>query len=182
MNFWIPGDPAPQSRSGVVTFIGEDGKRKGRGFPRDSKRAKIWRKNVKAVLAVTDKIRFDNQTGFVVDLWFHIRRPKDHYVSNNRSKPLKDDAPELHLKLPDRDNIDKLILDEMKKAKFFPDDCHVCDGRIIKTWSEDPGCLVSVRAIRTYAELMEYLPFGLEKEKVMLKVLRSREGSTKKLS
>lgn len=44
-----------------------------------------------------------------------------------------------HTATPDRDNLDKAVLDAMKKAGWFKDDAQVCAGQIIKRLARAVG-------------------------------------------
>lgn len=70
-------------------------------------------------------------------------RPCSHFVNNGKSKrtpfKLKADAPRYFCtRKPDRDNLDKAILDAMTALQFWRDDDQVCTGAIIKRWAQ-PG-------------------------------------------
>lgn len=54
-----------------------------------------------------------------------------------------------HTVKPDRDNVDKAILDALKKAGLYKDDCQVCDGRKLKCYVAK-GCSpgIIIRATR----------------------------------
>lgn len=50
---------------------------------------------------------------------------------------------------PDRDNLDKLILDALTRADWWIDDAQVCDGTIRKRWTahgsnEEPGAIITI--------------------------------------
>jgi Holliday junction resolvase RusA-like endonuclease len=57
-------------------------------------------------------------------------------------KPCKADLPRIskqrgrYAKKPDRDNIDKLILDALKRGGILKDDCIVADGLLRKRYGE----------------------------------------------
>lgn len=48
---------------------------------------------------------------------------------------------------PDRDNVDKLVLDCAKVAKIVKDDDSVADGRLLKVWAECGGWEVTFRSL-----------------------------------
>lgn len=50
-----------------------------------------------------------------------------------------------HLAKPDRDNLDKLVLDQMEKAKVTPNDSRAAAGRLSKSYGLEGGVFVSIR-------------------------------------
>lgn len=72
-----------------------------------------------------------------VDVWFFFTRPKSHYKSGKNSHLLKDNAPEWHTSKPDRDNLDKFVMDSLCKI-YWRDDSVVCCGGIRKKYSDNP--------------------------------------------
>jgi len=73
-----------------------------------------------------------------VDIEAIFRRPKKHFWTGKRAHLLRDDAPTMHTRTPDRDNVDKLILDALTNVGFWLDDCQVCAGEVRKRYA-DPG-------------------------------------------
>lgn len=47
---------------------------------------------------------------------------------------------------PDRDNLDKFILDGLSQT-FLADDCLVCDGRIQKKYSKTPRTVITITTL-----------------------------------
>ena len=76
-----------------------------------------------------------------VDLTFYFPRPKAHLRSNGELKP---SAPIWHVAKPDRDNLDKGVLDALTNLGLWPDDKQVCDGRIRKLYGAQPGCEITI--------------------------------------
>lgn len=74
-------------------------------------------------------------TALKVSMTFYMPRPKKHYRTGKYSDVLKDDSPVLHTNKPDRDNLEKAVLDCMTKAGLLKDDSIVCDGFIKKIWA-----------------------------------------------
>jgi crossover junction endodeoxyribonuclease RusA len=79
-----------------------------------------------------------------VDLIFYFPRPKAHFRSNGELKP---NAPEYHTSKPDRDNLDKAVMDQMTAMRFWVDDSQAADGRLRKFYDDGrgPGVDVCVR-------------------------------------
>ena len=72
-----------------------------------------------------------------VDCFFFFAYRKGDYGSGKNAGVLKDSAPTWKDTGKDRDNCDKLVLDAITGI-FFLNDSQVCDGRIIKQYSENP--------------------------------------------
>ena len=82
-----------------------------------------------------------------VDITVIFARPKNHFRANGQ---LKKDAPGYHITKPDRDNLDKAILDVLTQQAILADDKIVCDGRISKRYAligEATGALINLLAL-----------------------------------
>ena len=82
-----------------------------------------------------------------VNLTFYFPRPKNHFRSNGELKP---NAPKWHTSKPDRDNLDKGVLDALTNLSIWGDDKQVCDGRIKKFYSAlglASGCYVEIKEV-----------------------------------
>lgn len=82
-----------------------------------------------------------------VDLRFYFPRPKAHLRANGALKP---NAPHWHTAKPDRDNLDKCILDCLKTIGMYKDDAQVCSGYITKVYAgpgQAPGVAISIEAV-----------------------------------
>lgn len=80
-----------------------------------------------------------------VSLTFYFPRPKSHFRVNGELKP---NAPIWHTSTPDRDNLDKAVLDALTNLCIWGDDNQVCDGRIKKlyvTTGGHMGCQVEIK-------------------------------------
>jgi len=64
----------------------------------------------------------------------YFKRPKSHFYTGKRSDVLRPDAPNFHTSKPDRDNLDKAILDALTNAGIWKDDAQVCAGIITKSY------------------------------------------------
>lgn len=63
-----------------------------------------------------------------------------------KRKPMPRDY---HVAKPDRDNIDKAVMDALT-GKLWVDDCQVCDGRIQKFYAagnEEPHVVITLRRV-----------------------------------
>lgn len=82
-----------------------------------------------------------------VSLVFEFSRPKAHFRTGKHSAELRPDAPEYHTAKPDRDNLDKAVLDVLTTLGVLKDDSQVCTGIISKRYGARPGATIRVRRI-----------------------------------
>lgn len=73
-------------------------------------------------------------------------RPKSHFGTGRNKGKLKRSAPIYHTSKPDRDNLDKFVLDALTGV-FFTDDKIVCDGRIVKKYSTIPRLEIFIQKL-----------------------------------
>jgi Holliday junction resolvase RusA-like endonuclease len=74
-------------------------------------------------------------------------RPKAHFTSKGQ---IKSTAPKWHTQTPDRDNLDKAILDALTSIEMWHDDRQACSGMLIKRWAalgEPSGVQITITAI-----------------------------------
>ena len=141
MNFFVPGAPKGQPRVRAFTR----GRHAG---VYDPGTADDWKAAVH-IATLQALARHGNPArplfGAVrVDLEFVFARPKSHLRSNGDIKPT---APIWHTAKPDRDNLDKAVLDTLTKLQVWPDDSHVCQGSITKRYAasgEASGCMIKI--------------------------------------
>lgn len=82
-----------------------------------------------------------------VDLVVVFARPKSHFTSKGFLKPT---APVWHTGKPDRDNLDKGVLDALTQIQMWPDDAQVCAGGVTKRFAaehEASGCQITINAL-----------------------------------
>ena len=82
-----------------------------------------------------------------VDCEFIFPRPKSHFNSKGQ---IKANAPVWHTQKPDRDNLDKAVLDTLTKVQAWTDDSQVCTGMLLKRWTalgEASGVQITITAI-----------------------------------
>jgi Holliday junction resolvase RusA-like endonuclease len=132
IRFTVKGTPKAQPR---VKFSSRG--KFGKAYTPDT--ANDW----KALIMIEAKKHFHQPLDgpVCVNVWFAMPRPKNHYNSKGQLKP---NAPFWHTSKPDRDNLDKCVLDAMTAIGAFRDDCQVCDGRIQKVYSDDPRAIIEI--------------------------------------
>lgn len=83
-----------------------------------------------------------------VDVAVYFKRPKSHFYTGKRSDVLRPDAPNYHTSKPDRDNLDKAILDALTHAGVWKDDAQVCGGTFTKSYVQFiSGANVTITAL-----------------------------------
>lgn len=81
-----------------------------------------------------------------VDLHFYFPRPKSHFGTGKNSGTLKSSAPFHYTSKPDRDNLDKLVLDALTGV-FWRDDSLVCRGWLQKEYSDKPRTEIFIKIL-----------------------------------
>lgn len=126
LTFWVPGTPVAQGRPRAF----KDKAGNIRVFSPD--KATAWKQVVatyaQKALAADGWARPERKEPIHVDVVFVFRRPK--------SAP-KRNPPTYKVTKPDRDNLEKAILDAMKWAGVYDDDSQVTRGSIWKIYSAD---------------------------------------------
>ena len=132
-HFFVPGTPIAQPRSRAVFTRNQP-----RMYTPDNGIVK-WKRSVQfAARQVWHGKAMPD--GFRVDLHLVFPRPKSMVW---KTKPM---PTLLHIKKPDRDNLDKAVLDALTGI-FWVDDCQVCEGTIRKRIAggdESEGVFVSI--------------------------------------
>jgi Holliday junction resolvase RusA-like endonuclease len=138
VEFFVLGPPVPQGSKKAYVVNGRSVLVEAAGA-----RHKDWRLNVRAV-AIQAMGGVAPFTGPVrIDIDFIMPRPKSHKSSKGA---LKANAPRWHTFKPDRDKLERAILDALSGVVYV-DDSQVCDGRISKTYGEVPGAHITVGEI-----------------------------------
>ena len=128
MSEYIEGTPKPQPRVKAV----RRGKHVGVYTPSS---ADAWRDTLK--IGLNRHAGKNIEGAFAVKLSFFLKRPKSHFRTGRFSHLLRDDAPEYHTKVPDCDNLAKLVLDVLTKIAYFKDDSQVTLLYTTKTYASD---------------------------------------------
>lgn len=79
-----------------------------------------------------------------LDVTFYFPRPKSHFRANG---DLKEKAPEWHTSKPDRDNLEKALMDALTTLGVWADDCQVCTGSVRKLYRTEGGAWVTVAEV-----------------------------------
>lgn len=128
----IPGQP-----------IGKGRPRFGNGRTYTPAKTESW--TAQAVWHIQQQTKERGITGPIVVNWFAVfDRPKRMFTKKWANRR------EVHTVKPDRDNVDKAILDALTKAGVIKDDCQVCDGHIIKRYAdriESPHVTINIKKI-----------------------------------
>lgn len=141
ISFYVLGEPRSQPRPRAFSLAG-----KARVY--NPKTAEGWKGNI-AVAAQPHRPNVPHAGPVQVHLTFYFPRPKAHYRTGKHAGELKPTAPVRHIKKPDRDNLDKPVLDCLKELGFYRDDSQVF-GAISKYYAgprdicSQPGMDVSI--------------------------------------
>ena len=140
IRFFVPGEPKAQPRPrAFARKMGE--KFVARVY--DAGTAEGWKSAV-AVAAKPYLPAVPLSGPLRIDIAFLFPRPQ---------RLMKKSSPACriaHVSKPDRDNLDKAVLDALKVLRMFEDDSQVCCGEVskwyISAW-EQPGAQIEVRAL-----------------------------------
>lgn len=148
--FDVIGDPKPAPRPRAVSM----GKHARIYMPNS---ADSWKHDVRAAAidALGDWKLIKHGVAVEVHLSFRFERPKSHFRTGRFSDMLKPHAPTRHTQVPDKDNLEKAVLDALGHFDDMPplvwcDDCQVDDGRTSKRWAdpnEEPGVAIAIMEI-----------------------------------
>lgn len=143
----VPGVPRPQPRPQSCGFVGVDKETgvpiaRARSFNKESHSLKAWKANLRIAAYKfrpqepwTQAVRVDVEAFFPRPAWLVNVLP-------DQAMPM--------LERPDRDNLDKTILDTLTGLKYWADDSQVYVGRLAKFYVAAgcaPGAIVSITFI-----------------------------------
>ena len=83
-----------------------------------------------------------------VDINWFFQRPKSHFGTGKNAGILKMSAPVHYTSKPDRDNLDKRVLDALTGV-FWQDDAQICQGWIQKRYSDRPRTEIYITRLET---------------------------------
>jgi len=138
LGFEVLGNPTPQKRHRHFSRLGKSGKMFSGSYDpsTESKESFI---SIAHAFAPAEVL----EGPLRVDITFYIARPKSHYGTGKKASVLKETAPSWHDKKPDKDKLEKLVLDAMKGV-FWKDDGQVSAGIILKLYSDKPRTSVII--------------------------------------
>lgn len=144
LTFRAVGHPVGQPRARSTIRRGKGGKVFSGVY--DPGTADYWKTIIRnAATAGWDRATFRGATR--IDWTAFFARPKAHFKRNGE---LKENAPTWHEGKPDRDNLDKALLDALVNAGVLADDKQACAGELLKVYvapGELPGMAVTLRSI-----------------------------------
>ena len=84
-----------------------------------------------------------------LNLVFNMPRPKNHYGTGKNAGVLKKDSPLWFTKKPDKDNLEKAVMDTLTQVGMWVDDSQVCDGRCTKFYAKEnkTGVRIEIKTI-----------------------------------
>lgn len=132
ITFIIPGKPYAKKRAKATAFA-------GRARMYDPKENGSFEETVKAIAAkhfaepITGPIGVDIVATFV---------PAASWSKKKRAAAIGG----YHTQKPDRDNVEKAVLDSLNRIAWG-DDAQVADGRTVKVWGDVAQTKVTVRAL-----------------------------------
>jgi Holliday junction resolvase RusA-like endonuclease len=140
----VYGEPVPQG-SKVGFVVRKGGRPTSRAVVVDDNKATLapWRQSISNAARETAK---DGQwdgamlVGAVkVDMLFLMPRPKNHYGTGANAGQLRPGAPAYPTVKPDRDKLERAVLDALSDAGMWRDDSQVVAGETLKYYAEQPG-------------------------------------------
>jgi len=81
-----------------------------------------------------------------VDVFFYLKRPLSHCGTGRNSGVLKASAPTYHRSKPDKDNLEKLVLDALTEI-IWKDDSIICQGWSQKEYSSKPRVEIYIKQL-----------------------------------
>ena len=145
--YGIPrGEPRPRvtTRGGRARAYSAEGKKRKDGQPNCGD----WKAAVLSVASAATP--FPPTLPLRISTTFWLPRPKGHFRAGGAVKTGLALRP---IGKPDRDNLDKAVLDALVRSGLLTDDAQVTDGRIRKRWATDrpggqPGATIYIREDR----------------------------------
>jgi crossover junction endodeoxyribonuclease RusA len=137
MHIRINGIPAPQGSKRHV----------GNGVMIESSKAVgPWRDAVRhecQVALAAGAVPYARGLGLRVNIVFYFPRPVSHLGTGRNAGRVKPGAPDWPAVKPDRDKLERAVLDGLSAGGAWWDDCQVCTGTTIKMYAdhgEATGC------------------------------------------
>ena len=150
IQFRVYGVPKAQPRGRAYV-----NKATGRAGTYDPGTADYWRAAVRdeAVEAINKWWRRIQITcGVELKLMFWMPRPQHHYRTGKHAGELKPNAPTVHTKKPDLDNLAKAVMDAITDAGLWRDDSLVYQKHSMKVYGERPGVEITITELANEQE------------------------------
>ncbi len=149
-HYVIAGPPQPQLRHRARLVVYKDKRKKSFISMYDDPKSAREKKHI-AMLIKKSAPEILLDCPLRVDLIFHMPRPLAHYGTGSNRFKLKPSSPKLHTKKPDKDNLSKLLMDALTGV-VWRDDSIICDGRIIKRYTERPRTEIFIKLLEEAKE------------------------------
>jgi Holliday junction resolvase RusA-like endonuclease len=124
LNIFVSGIPKAQPRARVVN-------KGGRTWAHNPTTANDWKAQIKsAFLKYTD---LNIKGGIIVNIIFLMKRPQRLLTKKSPDESIP------HIIKPDKDNLEKAVLDSLSDIGLWGDDCQVYKGNIEKLYCSKNG-------------------------------------------
>jgi Holliday junction resolvase RusA-like endonuclease len=130
----VSGTPRPKQSARFV---------KGRvvSVERTNKLLKLWKASVRS-----QALRYSRSGGACID--GAVRADIDFYFAT----PKRERWGQPHTHVPDKDNLEKAVLDALKDTGVFTDDKMVAGGAVFKWWSEAAGAVIVLKPFQSHVD------------------------------
>jgi Holliday junction resolvase RusA-like endonuclease len=142
LHIFVPGKPRAKGSSRWIRSAST-----GKAIPPANDKAALALADWEAKVAHEARREFEELFGKAEPLWnvsvnlnvqFVFVRPKSHYKSNDRTKPLRACAPDHPRTEADRDKLLRAVQDALTGV-VYTDDKLVCAGPVSKIYADAPG-------------------------------------------
>lgn len=142
LRFRVYGKPAPQGSKRYM----------GKGVSIESSKALApWREAVKyaALQAHPHSSGVVFAAGpLLVNVTFHLARPKAHYRTGKHATELRDTAPLYVARKPDIDKLLRATFDAISDAGLWMDDSQAASVNCRKVFSLNPGAVITIQPLK----------------------------------
>lgn len=147
-HYTVAGNPLAQQRVGA-RYVPGKGRQKGFIQMYDPPKCRKEKEHIAVLIKLSNP---EILTGPIrVDLEFFMPRPLSHYGTGKNNLNLKPNAPTHHIKVPDIDNLRKLLMDALNKILWY-DDSIICQGTTIKQYSDNPRTEIFIKILKESEE------------------------------
>ncbi len=143
----IPGTPvAKGSAKAFVVKSKQTGKHRAIVTQDNAAKQRPWASAI--TLAARDAMRGESPVAGPcrLEILFTMPRPKRHYRTGKYAAELRPDAERLHITKPDKDKLDRCVMDALTGVAWR-DDSQVCWSESKKQYGDNPGAAIWVEEI-----------------------------------